>query len=70
MIDPMYSVKDICAMFHLKDARAARKIMRDMEHIEHPVLLVTERSLRSWLARNTLPPESEVRQTIKRKGVR
>ena len=66
MIDQLYNVKDICSMFRLKDARTARKIMREMEHTEKP-LLVTERAVKAWFAKKTLPPESEVRRRI-RKG--
>ena len=66
MIDQLYNVKDICSMFRLKDARTARKIMRDMEHTENP-LLVTERAIKAWLNKKTLPPESEIRHRI-RKG--
>ena len=66
MIDKIYTVKDICSLFGVKDARTARKIMRDMEHTENP-LLVTERAVKSWLAKKTLPPESEIRRRV-RKG--
>ena len=64
----MYTVQGICELLHLKDARTARKIMRDMEHTERP-LLVTERAVRAWIQKNTLPPESEVRRMMRRKGV-
>ena len=67
MIEQIYTVKGICAMFGFKDARTARKVMRDMEHTENP-LTVTERAVKTWLARKTLPPEREVRRMI-RKGV-
>lgn len=66
-MDRLYSVSDICELFRVKDQRTARKIMRDMEHTEKP-LLVTERAVKSWLAKKTLPPESEVRRILKRKG--
>ena len=66
MIDTIYTVKGICDLFGIKDPRTARKIMRDMEHTEKP-LLVTERAVKAWMARKTLPPESEVRRRI-RKG--
>ena len=67
MLERIYNVRQICDLFGVKDARTARKIMRDMEHTENP-LLVTERAVRSWLARKTLPPESETRRILKRKG--
>ena len=65
-MDRFYSVSDICDLFRVKDKRTARKIMRDMEHTENP-LLVTERAVKSWLAKKTLPPESETRRRL-RKG--
>ena len=67
MIDPIYTVKGICALFGFKDPRTARKIMREMDHTENP-LLVTERSVKAWIERKTLPPESEMRKILKRKG--
>ena len=67
MIEPIYTVKGICELFGFKDARTARKIMREMDHTENP-LLVTERAVKSWMARKTLPPESEMRRMLKRKG--
>lgn len=66
-MERLYSVTDICEMFRVKDQRTARKIMRDMEHMEKP-LLVTERAVKAYLERKTLPPESEVRRILKRKG--
>ena len=67
MIDRIYTVKGICDLFGYKDARTARKIMRDMEHTENP-LLVTERAVKAWMEKKTLPPESEIRRMMKRKG--
>ena len=67
MIEPIYTVKGICELFGFKDARTARKVMREMEHTENP-LLVTERAVKTWLAKKTLPPESEMRRMMKRKG--
>ena len=67
MLEPIYTVKGICELFGFKDARTARKIMREMEHTENP-LLVTERAVRAWMARKALPPESEMRRMMKRKG--
>lgn len=69
MIDPIYTVNGICELFHIKDQRTARKMMRDMEHTEKP-LLVTERAVKAWLARKTLPPESETRRILKERGRR
>ena len=67
MIDTIYTVNGICELFHLKDARTARKIMRQMEHTENP-LMVTERAVKAWIAKKTLPPEDEMRRMMKRKG--
>lgn len=66
-MDKLYSVNDICDLFRVKDKRTARKIMRDMEHLESP-LLVTERAVKSYIERKTLPPEGETRRILKRKG--
>jgi hypothetical protein len=38
-----------------------------MEHMEGP-LMVTERAVKAWEIRKTLPPESEMRRMMKRKG--
>lgn len=67
MIDTIYTVKGICELFGIKDPRTARKIMREMDHTEKP-LLVTERSIKAWFEKKTLPPESEIRRILKRKG--
>ena len=69
MIDAMYTAEDVCAILRVKDPRTARKIMRnEMEHQERPQLLVTERALKAWVERQTMPPESEIRKILKRKG--
>lgn len=67
MIDKLYTVKGICELFGFKDSRTARKVMREMEHTENP-LLVTERAVKAWLTRKTLPPQNEIRRRSKRKG--
>lgn len=67
-MDRLYSVKDICDRYQFKDPRAARKIMREMAHLEKP-LMVSERALKEWEQRKTLPPESVTRQLL-RKGVK
>ena len=67
MIDTIYTVRGIMEVFHIKDARTARKIMREMEHTENP-LMVTERAVKAWMQRKTLPPVSEVKKILKRKG--
>ena len=67
MLDTIYTVKRVCELFGFKDPRTARKLMRQMEHTENP-LLVTERAVKTWFEKNTLPPESEVKRILKRKG--
>lgn len=66
-MERLYSVKDICDRYQVKDV-TARKIMRDMVHMEKP-LMVSERALIAWEQRKTLPPESETRRMV-RKGVK
>ena len=67
MMERIYSVNGICDLFGFKDKRTARKVMREMEHTENP-LLVTERAVKAWIARKSMPPESETRRMLKRKG--
>ena len=67
MMDQIFTVKGICELFGFKDARTARKVMREMDHTENP-LLVTERAVKAWMAKKTWPPESEMRRMLKRKG--
>ena len=66
-MERLYSVKDICERYQVKSV-TARKIMRDMVHMESP-LMVSERAVKDWEHRKTLPPESVTRQ-MARKGVR
>ena len=66
-MEQIYNVLKICDLFGFKDPRTARKLMRDMEHTEKP-LLVTERAVKTWVEKHTLPPESETRRLLKRKG--
>jgi hypothetical protein len=63
-LEALLSVKDICARYQVKSA-TARKFMRDMVHLESP-LMVTERAVADWERRKTLPPESETRRITKR----
>ena len=67
MMDRIYNVRGICELFGIKDPRTARKLMRDMDHTEQP-LLVTERAVKAWMERKTVPPESEIRRMMRRKG--
>ena len=66
-MERLYSVRDICERYQVKPV-TARKFMRDMEHMECP-LMVSERAVMAWEHRKTLPPESVTRQML-RKGVR
>ena len=66
-MERLLSVKDICERYQVKDARTARRIMRDMEHMESP-LMVTERAVKEWERKRTRSPESEVRRLSRRKG--
>ena len=66
-MERLLSVYDICARYQVK-AVTARKFMRDMVHMESP-LMVTERAVSEWERKKTLPPESETRRLLKRKGV-
>ena len=66
-MERLYTVRGICELMGFKDARTARKIMRDMDHTENP-LLVTERAVKAWIEKKTVPPEREIRKMLKRKG--
>lgn len=66
-MERLLSVKDVCARYQVKP-QTARKFMRDMVHMEAP-LMVTERAVAEWERRKTVPPDSATRQLI-RKGVK
>ena len=66
-MERLLSVKDVCARYQVKP-QTARKFMRDMVHMEAP-LMVTERAVDEWERRKTVPPDSATRQLI-RKGVK
>ena len=66
-MERLLSVRDVCARYQCKP-QTARKYMRDMEHLEAP-LMVTERAVMAWERRKTLPPESVTRQLV-RNGVK
>lgn len=59
----MLTVRDICARYKCQPT-TARKRMREMEHMESP-LMVTERAVIAWEHKKTVPPESAVRQMMK-----
>lgn len=66
-MERLLSVADVCARYQVKPA-TARKYMRDMVHLEAP-LMVSERAVAEWERRKTLPPESVTRQQM-RKGAK
>lgn len=66
-MERLYSVRDICERYQVKSV-TARKFMRDMVHMESP-LMVSERALKTWEESKTFPPESETRRMV-RKGVK
>ena len=66
-MERLLSVTDVCARYQCKP-QTARKYMRDMVHMESP-LMVTERAAAEWERRKTVPPESVTRELV-RKGVR
>ena len=66
-MERLYSVKDICDRYQVKTT-TARKFMRDMVHMEKP-LMVSERAVKEWEQRKTLPPEGQTRELL-RKGVK
>ena len=66
-MERLLSVTDICARYQVK-AATARKYMREMDHMESP-LMVSERAVKAWESRKTLPPESQVRLMLRRKVV-
>lgn len=63
-MERLFSVADICARYQCKPA-TARKYMRDMEHMENP-LMVSERAVTAWERRKTMPPESIMRKGVTR----
>lgn len=66
-MERLLSVKDICERYQVKPV-TARKFMRDMDHMEQP-LMVSERAVKAWEQRKTIPPESVTRRMM-RKGVK
>ena len=66
-MERLLSVQDVCARYQVR-ATTARKYMRDMVHMESP-LMVTERAVMEWERRKTLPPESVTRELM-RKGAK
>ena len=66
-MERLYSVKDITERYQVK-LPTARKLMRDMAHMERP-LMVSERAVIEWERRKTVPPESVTRELV-RKGVK
>lgn len=65
-MDRLYSVKDIQARYQCNPA-TARKYMRQMEHIEQP-LMVSERAISAWEKRKLTMPDWMIRQEMKRRA--
>lgn len=66
-MERLYMVADICTRYQCK-AATARRIMREMVHMEKP-LAVTERAITEWERRRTYPPERVTRE-LTRKGAK
>lgn len=67
MVEKLFSVNDIMARYQLKSRQTAAKRMREMAHMEHP-LMVTEKAIMDWEARRTvLPPEEIMRRKLERR---
>ena len=67
-MEQLFSVKDICERYQCKPV-TARKYMRDMEHMEEP-LMVTERAVRAWEHRKTVPGAETIREMMKKGGAK
>ena len=63
-MEKLLSVKDIQARYQCNPA-TARKYIRQMTHIEKP-LMVSEKAVSEWEAGRTYFPESLIRQKIRR----
>ena len=66
-MERLYSVKDIQNRYQCNPA-TARKYMRQMEHIERP-LMVSERAISVWEKRKLIMPSYMIRQEMKRRKV-
>lgn len=67
-MEHLFSVADICARYQVKPV-TARKYIREMEHMENP-LMVTERALRAWEHSRTVPGSEAIREIMKGGGKR
>ena len=65
-MERLYSVKDIMARYQCNPA-TARKRMREMEHLENP-LMVTERAINAWEKRKIVLPAWMIRAEMKRRA--
>ena len=65
-MDRLYSVKDIQNRYQCNPA-TARKYMRQMEHMEQP-LMVSERAISEWEKRKLTMPDWMIRQEMKRRA--
>ena len=67
-MERLLSVKDICERYQVKPV-TGRKIMRQMRHIEGP-LMVYERDVKAWEHSRTVPGAGEIREMMKKGGGR
>lgn len=65
-MERLLSVKDIQNRYQCNPA-TARKYMRQMEHIERP-LMVSERAISNWEKRKLIMPDYLIRLEMKRRA--
>ena len=66
-MERLLSVKDIQERYQCNPA-TARKYIRQMEHIEKP-LMVSERAVSTWEKRKLIMPDYMIRQEMKRRKI-
>lgn len=68
-MEKLLNPADISARYGFKDKnhRKAKQRMREMEHLENP-LLVTESAVLAWERLHTEPPSNRLRQTKKKRN--
>ena len=66
-MERLYSVKDIQSRYQCNPA-TARKYMRQMEHMEAP-LMVSERAIGAWERQKLVMPSNLIRQEMRRRKI-
>ena len=68
-MDKLLTPADISARYGFNDKlnRKAKQRMREMDHLENP-LLVTESAVLEWDRRNMKPPSNSIRKTKKKRN--